>query len=147
MQIYFFPFTSLYCCNIFHLILHIHGIFGNCYSMLELLRWLRTYEPWKIFITPFIRGPSMFYKLSQHMLILFVRPFYIMMKVRYLLSIEWQLLPMCIDITWQFKIGSKECSIQPGVFLVSLTMVSLLTMFFFLLWINIKWILFQTSIE
>lgn len=54
--------------------------------MLDLLRRLRTYKPWKIFMAPFIRGPSMFYKLSQPMLILFVRPFYIMTKVRYLLN-------------------------------------------------------------
>lgn len=82
----FFPFVSLYCCNRFHLILYIHGIFGNWNSMLDLVRWLRTYKPWKIFVEPFIRGPSMFYKLSQPILILFVRPFYIMLKVRYLLS-------------------------------------------------------------
>lgn len=130
MQIYFFHFVALYCCNRFHLILYICGIFGNSYNMLDLLRWFKTCEPWTIFKTPFVRGPSMFYKLNQRMLILFVRPFCIMTEVSYLLSREWQLLPMCIGIIWHFKIASKECSIQSALFLVSLTMVSLLTMLF-----------------
>lgn len=53
---FFFLFVSLYCCNRFHLILYICGIFGNQNSMLDLLRRLRTYEPWKIFIAPFIEA-------------------------------------------------------------------------------------------